>query len=131
MVTFVYDRRGFGEVTIEGVEKRWRARTGSIDRRGELVNPIDPEKDWCLAHESVDTNEDAMVKEVSKGWKIRLWIKIPEGYRYTHYLIHPDAGRPGTKGCIGTEDSALDLRELLDNLVRKHNEVPVTIRKEA
>jgi hypothetical protein len=102
------------------------ARTGSVDASGELVKWIHP-GEWWILQPSQDTKENAMVIG-NIGWKIRLWEKEGPRYRFTHYLIHPDGGLPGSLGCIVTPTLCLELRETIDTILKDHqNKIPLII----
>lgn len=125
---FDYDRRGHGDLVLlkdnEPV-RSWPCRTGSISPKLKLVNAIDP-TEWQILAPSEWTTESAMCID-GKGWKIRLWTA--DGH-YTHYLIHPDGGLGGTKGCLGIIGTlAIPLKELLDEALTKQHNIPVHISK--
>lgn len=125
---FEYDKRGRGELVLlkdDEVFRSWPCRTGSITPKLELVNALDP-VDWQILAPSEWTDESAMCIE-GKGWKIRLYTT--DG-RFTHYLIHPDGGLGGTKGCIGIIGTvAIPLKELLDEALTKQLNIPVHVSK--
>jgi hypothetical protein len=129
---FKHDYRGFGDLVLRSDEHMidsYHCRSGSISRNGTLKNAIES-GDWFLADLSVDTDEPGMsaISGMS-GWKIRLW-RIDESGQlvFTHYLIHPDGGKPGSLGCIVIQGSnALSFRHELDNAVREQGRVAVKV----
>lgn len=126
--TFHYDKRGHGDLTLyeNGISIRyWAARTGSIDNSGRLVNAI-PQGIWSIKERTVWTDESAMVVN-GTGWKVRLFD--PAG-NWTHYLIHPDGGLPGSNGCIvliGT--IGLPLKERIDVIIKQQHEIKVEVKQ--
>jgi hypothetical protein len=65
------------------------------------------------------------------GWKVRLYKVVDGEPVFTHYLIHPDGGLPGSKGCIviqGTD--AESFRVEIDKAIVKCGRVPVEVRRE-
>jgi len=130
---FEYNARGFGNLRLldgDRVVDDLMCRTGSIDKSGQLVNPIGPDT-WYILSESVDTNEIGMYIHEGEGWKIRLYRRdvLSGEFQYTHYLIHPDGGLPGSKGCIVIQGSdALSFRHELDAAVRDYARIPVIVR---
>lgn len=106
-----------------------QARTGSVDGSGQLVNAIVPYERW-IREKSQDTEEPAMVLG-GIGWKIRLWDKEGTSFRFTHFLIHPDGGLPGSKGCIVTPTICLELRDRIDDILfREQDKIPLYINQE-
>jgi hypothetical protein len=89
----------------------------------KFVNGLPP-KVWRILVCPVDTTEEAMIVENGIGKKVRLYS--PE---YTHYLIHYDSGKPGTKGCIGTQDgtATLILMERITQILRMQKEILVFV----
>ncbi|CAK0764296.1 hypothetical protein CCP3SC15_300011 [Gammaproteobacteria bacterium] len=127
---FAYDNRGFGEIILKtdaGNYASWAARTGSINPEGDLVHTIAPAT-WFLCDKSVSTTEPGMVIDPGKGWKGRLYHEGENGImEYTHYLIHPDQHGNGTKGCIGTKETAQDLRDIIDLILDIQENIPVIV----
>ena len=100
---FEYDNRGYGmlRLYVKGrFEKEWYSRSGSCDSTGKLVNSI-PSALWNLQDPPVLTSEQGMVVN-GFGWKERLYTEKGE---YTHFLFHPDSGKPGTAGCVGLQNT--------------------------
>lgn len=132
---FIYDHLGWGELVGFGYpigytdvnnmcpEFHYRSRTGSIDRNGKLVNAL-PIGVWYIIDKPVSTEEEAMKITPGNGWKVRLYDQFR---KYTSYLIHPDSGKPGTRGCIGIQGEALDLKQYLTLVLNKQKEVKVFI----
>lgn len=123
---FDYNNKGRGDLLLlkdnEPV-RAWRSRTGSINKKLELVNAIEA-TEWQILTPSEWTTESAMCLD-GIGWKIRLFTA--EG-RFTHYLIHPDGGLGGTEGCIGILNTvAIPLKEMLDNELKSQVSIPVHI----
>lgn len=132
---FIYDRRGFGMLRLHdgGVEWEGMARTGSIDRTGRLVNALEP-GEWLIRARTVPTRESAMwVVDPERGWKVRLHTLVNETHwTATGYLIHPDGGLPGTKGCIGLQGTdAPELRDKLDEILQHQATISVYVLREA
>jgi hypothetical protein len=74
------------------------------------------------------TKEEAMFIPPSKiGWKCRLYNDKKE---YTHYLIHPDGGKPGSMGCIVLPDMAANLQTILEKLMSVYSEIKVCVAME-
>lgn len=138
---FDYNHLGYGDLELmEGGNTIgvWYARSGSIDGSGKLVNVIEP-VNWFLTREPeipVESEANRMFVPYSPGkpWKERLW-RSPDtdgGNGFTHYLIHPDGGKGGTKGCIGTvESNAMDLYYFLKWVYAKDEKavIPLTVTK--
>lgn len=132
-LTFHYDKYGYGDLCMYEVNDdtndnrlmhKYRSRTGSIDPSGQLVNKIKPGR-WTGREASRETHEAGMTITPGEGWKWRLWNSKGG---WSHYLIHPDGNKPGTKGCIGIQnDDALDLKEDLTIAVNSMEQVPVFI----
>lgn len=128
---FDYDKRGYGRLKLfkdDKLDLAYEARTGSVKDLGNgefgLVNNI-PVGLWTINEAPVDTNEVGMYIKKGQGWKVRLF---QDGTQWTHYLIHPDGNKPGTKGCIGLQGG--DYRDLKDRIVemRKLQEkIPVIV----
>ena len=103
-LTFQYNGKGRGNLELRQdslIAMSIPARTGSMhdtDKDGDLdpVNFIKP-REWFILLPPVDTTEEAMIITDGHGMKVRLYNP-----GWTHYLIHYDSGKPGTKGCIGT-----------------------------
>ena len=75
------------------------ARSGSVDVDGDLVNAI-KKGIWTIRDKPIPTEEIGMVVDSEKpAYKIRL--HTPKG-RWSHYLIHADGNKPGSRGCIVT-----------------------------
>lgn len=121
-LTFAYDMRGRGVLRLcDGDAEQWaeNCRTGSIDRAGMLINGL-PLGRWYLCAEPVETSEAAMIITGERiGWKCRLYRhnEHADTYTPTSYLIHPDGGKGGTLGCIGTQAPAWGLRDLLQSAI--------------
>lgn len=131
-LSFLYDEHGFGELVLcRGfvVKDRLICRTGSRDESGALVNAL-PYGEYSLQDKSEDTTEIGMwIINPKSGWKIRLY-KIMEdgGAQFTHYLIHPDGGLPGTRGCIGIQGcNAGSFRVELDTIIQEKGNILLTV----
>lgn len=127
-MSFSYDDRGYGVLSVyDGtlVVKSVRCRTGSINKKGALVNAIRPGV-WTIKKPSVDTTEPGMINDAGIGWKVRMWT--PEG-EWSHYLIHPDGGKGGTRGCIGILKEDLSMRECIDETLLLQETIRVYINK--
>ena len=128
--TFHFDRRGHGDLVLrqEGEAMReWTCRTGSIDKGGKLVNAI-PVGIWKILDKPVWTNEPEM-QIGGIGWKARLYTA--EG-QFTHYLVHPDGGLPGSKGCIVTiGTAALALKERIEQIIKDQQMILVEVARSA
>lgn len=107
----------FNEQKIISVNE---ARTGSVTSQGKLVNSIKPSNDnriWTakiipeMCYDKAEYYRMWRRKEPGFGWKIRLF----ENGQYTHYLIHPDGGLGGTKGCIGLLSNGIKFYESMIN----------------
>ena len=121
--SFSYDKRGYGYLIlyIKGMEyARWYSRSGSCNESGKLVNAIKAGV-WSGKEAPVLTKEEGMVYD-GFGWKWRLWT--PAG-KWSHYLIHPDGNKPGTKGCIGLQKT--DGRDLYTWLKKVYEDRPDTV----
>lgn len=131
-IIFKYDESGRGMLELHNdslIEIFVEARTGSINRKGKLVNAIRPGL-WTIRNFTVDTTEKAMEWESGMGWKVRMWT--PEG-KWSRYLIHPDGGKSkgnGTKGCIGIQGNGIDLRYDIDAIVALQDQIKVYINQE-
>lgn len=133
ILKFNYDHLGWGDLGGYGLlrlkdrnmypEFHYRARTGSIDSNGKLVNNI-PVGVWYIIDPPVSTTEDAMEFTPGNGWKVRLYNQFK---KYTNYLIHPDGGRPGTRGCIAPQEDALCLKQYLTLVLQRQEEVKTFI----
>lgn len=125
---FDYDRKGRGDLVLlkdNELIRSWPCRTGSINQKLELVNALEP-TEWQILAPSEWTTESAMCVD-GKGWKIRLYTA--DG-RFTHYLLHPDGGLGGTKGCIGIIGTvAIPLKELLDEILLSQISIKVSVTK--
>jgi len=131
-LSFNYDAHGFGllelhndSLTALSIPSRTGSNRSFIDGLG-LINSI-PSGIWILRDLPVDTMEAAMVMPIcGTGVKVRLYS--PKG-AYTHYLIHYDAGLPGTAGCIGTqnEDLTITLMERILQILKIQKEILVYI----
>lgn len=125
---FNYDQRGHGELELlqyDISERYWAARSGSVNQHGNLVNVI-PEGLWSIKEPTVWTDESAMVVN-GMGWKVRLF---DSNGNWTHYLIHPDGGLPGSEGCIvliGT--IGIPLKEMIDRVIKEQQEIKVDVRR--
>lgn len=126
-ITFHYNDLGKGHLAIhKDVDNLLitPARSGSIDRDGKLQNVIKSGK-WLVKTPHEKTDEKGMkIKPDDYGWKTRLYTDKGE---YTHYLIHPDGNLPGSLGCIVTPDMAYDVRDIIDKILEKVDEIPVYI----
>lgn len=126
-ITFHYNDLGKGNLVIhKNVDNllTTRARSGSINGSGKLVNVIKSGK-WIIKTPHEPTDEKGMVVGDSKeGWKTRLYTSKGE---YTHFLIHPDGNKPGSLGCIVTPTMAFNVRDLIDELLEKNEEIKVFI----
>lgn len=125
-ITFKYDNLGRGDVALWNnsiCEKYWEARTGSL-KDGNLINAIEPLM-YKIFDQPVWTDEEAMKIGDAKGWKVRLYLNGG----YTHLLIHPDGGKGGTLGCIGTEETAFDLKERISQILKEQQEITVDVRR--
>lgn len=126
---YEYNRRGFGELRLmdsDSVVDQYTARTGSIRRDGKLVNAIPPDT-WEILEMPVATTEVGMwIAGPHHGWKVRLY----RHGKYTRYLIHPDGGLPGSKGCIAIQgtDAVGFCLELAD-VVGRQSKISVNITK--
>ena len=129
-IEFKYNDRGHGNLILRQdslVTLEVPTRTGSLkfeENELRLVNAIKPGL-WYILLPSVDTTEIGMERTPGKGWKIRLFTEKKER---THYLIHPDANKPGTDGCLGLLDTdGLTLRHYLDRILRLQSQIEVFI----
>lgn len=125
-LSFSYNDKGRGVLTLYNgrtIIKSCKCRTGSIDSSGSLVNAIKPGV-WTVREPSVDTTESGMIGPAGIGWKTRMWT--PEG-EWSHYLIHPDGGKGGTKGCIGIQGDGFKMRELIDEALQSQEMVLVYV----
>jgi hypothetical protein len=126
--TFHFDRRGHGDLVLrqdgEAV-REWACRSGSINRDGTLVNCI-PVGMWKILDQPVWTNEPEMMIG-GIGWKARLYTA--EG-QFTHYLVHPDGGLPGSKGCIVTIGTAATaLKERIEQMLKEQQVILVEVAR--
>jgi hypothetical protein len=126
---FPYNEIGKGTlILMEGnlISMILKARTGSIDVDGDLIKAIKPGI-WSIRDPSIVTYEEGMrVVKNEPARKIRLYT--PKG-NFSHYLIHPDGGKPGSSGCIVTGieyGNAPELFSRLDRIVKKQI-IPVYI----
>ena len=129
-IEFKYNDRGHGNLILRQdslITLEVPTRTGSLkfdNNELKLVNAIDPGL-WYILMPSVDTTEIGMERTPGKGWKIRLFT---DKKKYTHFLIHPDANKPGTDGCLGLLDTdGLTLRHYLDRILALQAEIEVFI----
>ena len=114
VLNFKYNRRGAGDLILLGAGKTmgiWPSRSGSIDKKGNLINVVAP-KTWYLRtgpEDPVDNEYDKMYVKSAPGigWKERMWtMPAPfAGETFSHQLIHPDGGLPGSLGCIVPQKS--------------------------
>jgi hypothetical protein len=131
-LSFLYDPQGFGDLVLhvgDRIADRLKCRTGSRDADGALVHAL-PIGNYALTDRSVATTEDGMyIGDAAQGWKIRLWLAHSDGtFEFTHFLIHPDGGLPGSLGCVGIQGSnAISFRHELDAAVRAQGVVQVTV----
>lgn len=108
-LAFDYNARGYGDLVLyylKYVFGRWRCRTGSINKKGKLVNAIPPKKWYIIGgpEEPAASEYDQMYvrNKPGRGWKWRLGSGS--------YLLHPDGRLPGSRGCIVTQQTnAMDL----------------------
>lgn len=98
------------------------ARTGSV--HGELCNPIKQGTWFIKTPHEVTTEKGMMIEGFDVSWKTRLYNAERE---YTHYLIHPDGNKPGSLGCIVTPGMELELRNLIDELLKDNKEIPLYV----
>jgi len=121
--------RGVIELWHDNTLEFWAsARTGSVSKELKLINPIH-QADWWIIEKSVDTDEPGMCIG-GMGWKIRFWLKAGPMYRHTHYLLHPDGTLPGSLGCIVTPTVCLELRNLIDGVLKdKQDKIPLIINE--
>ena len=136
-IEFMYNERGRGVLVIKQhslLIRTVEARTGSINSKGDLVNAIKKGR-WYIIEQSVDTDEKGMIITPGKGWKVRLWLLGKNNtFQFTHFLIHPDGDGTGkgkllngTKGCIGTQKDALDVRKAIDNILKRQKSITVFV----
>lgn len=126
-IEFHYSDTGKGTLVIHRScddTKVFQARSGSIDSLGRLKNVIDKGVWWILKPHEFTTEKGMMIKGHKSSWKTRLYNK---NKNYTHYLIHPDGNLPGSRGCIVTPGISLDLRDIIDEMLKEVNEIPVYI----
>ena len=132
-IQFHYDRRGYGNLRLVdgGVEWEGCCRTGSIDLAGNLVHSIDP-GEWLIRAHTIPTTEDSMwIFDKARGWKVRLHRKAGDAWESTSYLIHPDGGRPGTRGCLGIQGTdAPELRDMIDQVLDGQATISVFVCRE-
>lgn len=125
---FKYNKKGRGYLTlwcVDTIVAEIEARTGSINKSGELVNAIKP-GEWYIKEAPVDTINNAMIWE-SEGWYAALYT--PDGDR-TSYGIHPDGGfvkGNGTKGCIGTQGDALIFRDSIRRILNDFGQKEIVL----
>jgi len=104
-----------------------KARTGSVNTSGELVNTIQPGI-WTVRAPGIPTTEKGMVVDRTKAaFKLRLWDS--EG-RWTHYLIHADEPPGGSLGCIVTDPiygNCPTLYSRVDTIFVKQSIIPVFV----
>lgn len=130
LITFTYDSKGHGTLTVCNDSLllcEAEARTGSIDKDGNLKNTI-KSGTWFILDKSKPTSELGMCWDAERGWKIRLYNSNKE---YTHYLIHPDGGKikgNGTAGCIGLQGTFLDIRNTIDRILKKQTTLKVEVK---
>jgi hypothetical protein len=129
ILTFDYKDMGYGILkVIDNNTVIWsgNARTGSItsNAKGIVLKNALPQGLWYGMEKPVFTNEDSMCIGGEPGWKFRLY---DQQRTWTHYLIHPDGNRPGTKGCIGLQLTHLELKSLLTFAVLKYKEIRILV----
>lgn len=127
---FNYDKRGRGGLILLDCGANageWLCRTGSINRNNDLVNAL-PVGIYILKTQHEDTTEKSMMVD-GQAWKTRLYkIKENGDLEYTHLLIHPDGNNfNGTLGCIGVQSLALDLRDKLDEILKKQGKIYLNV----
>ena len=104
-----------------------KARTGSVNSQGELVNSISPGI-WTIRAPSIPTKEKGMVVDHTKpAFKLRLWDSTGQ---WTHYLIHADEPPGGSLGCIVTDPiygNCITLYDRIDHIMITQHIIPVFI----
>jgi hypothetical protein len=126
VVEFQYNSTGRGDLTLrEGnlVALSLPSRTGSIDVDGDLINPI-KSGIWSIRDKSVYTTESGMSWNGLPGRKIRLYT--PKG-NWSHYLIHPDGGMPGSLGCVVFSDEGTNFFNDIDKILDRQKIICVYI----
>ena len=122
---FKADKRGYGDLELykDGkFEGKWKARSGSCDKEGKLVNSISSGI-WTMRTAPVKTKEKGMVVD-GFGWKIRLWT--PKG-QWSHFLVHPDSNKPGTRGCIGIQGAGKLLYKTLCDIYEENDKTTIPV----
>ena len=129
---FEYDKTGRGKLVLHNdsmILYSGDARTGSVNKKGKLVNAIKP-GNWYITQAPVYTEELGMVITPGMGWKVRLYLQTDNGYIETHYLIHPDGNKPGSKGCVVLVASdGQELKEKITHILLEHNPILVMIKE--
>jgi len=135
-IVFKYDEKGYGNLSLHEdslIAIIIPSRTGSLRATKdpitgavtgtELVNGLRPGL-WWIMDRPVDTTEAAMDSPLVVDKKVRLY---EDPGKFTHYLIHFDAGKPGTKGCIGTQDAekTLVLMDRITNILKLQKRIAV------
>ena len=139
-IVFNYDETGYGDLSLHEDSLTAliiQSRTGSLRQTKDpitgsvasvdLVNAL-PVGEWLIMDAPVDTTESAMLVPGYKagGMKVRLYTQCRA---YTHYLIHYDGGKPGTKGCIGTQDGdkTLVLMDRISSILKLQKMISVYV----
>jgi hypothetical protein len=96
---------GRGEVHIHNnslVEFFGKARTGSVNAAGQLINAIPDDRPWAICDRPVQTAEKGMRIAGGPGMKVRIYDRMGNStiWEYTHYLFHFDEPPGGSLGCI-------------------------------
>jgi len=124
-ITFHYNDLGRSNLVIyKDGEKinSFPARTGSVHEA--LCNPIKQGVWYIKTPHEKTTEKGMMIEGFNISWKTRLYNSEKE---YTRYLIHPDGNKPGSLGCIVTPGMELELRDLIDSLLKEVDEIPVYV----
>lgn len=133
-LTFEYDERGYGDLILRQnslIIMEFASRTGSLKwldniKKIKPINLLAPDI-YRILMPPVFTSEPGMHIKKDNGWKIRLFTSAG---KYTHYLIHPDGGKGGTKGCIGIQQTdALVLKERLNEILRLQSVIKCYVNK--
>jgi hypothetical protein len=109
------------------------ARTGSVNRLGQLVNPIPDDREWAIRDRPVmiDPHLEPALAINGVGWKVRLWncMGNSEKWEFSHYLFHPDGNLPGSAGCIVFPEICLDFPKLIHLILDKQPIIPVYVNR--
>jgi hypothetical protein len=126
---FHMDKRGHGKLLLlddDNQKMEYTARSGSINAGGYLVNNLNPGVYYIMTLPMM-TDEPPMVFD-GFGWKARLFTTER---KYTRLLIHPDAGKPGTDGCVGIIGThARPLFDRIREIMKDQPEIPVYVTME-